>query len=512
MLRMEPIASFWTLVERRATLTPSGEMLVDEHGRRVTFQEFRDRARRTAAWLASRGVAPDTPVTWQLPTSVEALVLTAALARLGAVQNPVIPAFGARDLRFVVEQTCARLLIVARSWRGHDLAGPARAIADDLGGLGVEVVDGVLPEAEPLPAPTATVQDDPVRWIFYTSGTTASPKGARHTDTTVLASSRAMADRIACSTRDRVGLVFPVAHIGGCGTWLGASLLYGCTLILDAEFDPDRSTRLQQREGVTLAGSGTVFIQAYLDAQRRRPDDRLFPDLRAMTAGASPKPATLHAEVKQELGGVGVLSGYGMTEAPILTMSAPDDSEAALATTEGRATKGVDLRIVDEAGKTLSPGEEGELRAKGPQVMRGYVDASLDVEAFDEDGYLRTGDLARIDEDGNVTITGRLKDVIIRKGNNISARAIEEKLLGHPSVAEVAVIGLPDPERGEMACAVIVPSPSGRAPDLAELTAFLRERGVPAHQWPERREILGALPRNATGKILKSELRQRYGR
>jgi acyl-CoA synthetase (AMP-forming)/AMP-acid ligase II len=493
-------------------------MLVDERARRVTFGEFRDRAERVAAGLAGRGVGPGTPVTWQLPTTVEALVLTAALARLGAVQNPVMPVYGPRDLGFVVRQTGARLLVVAPEWNGRDLATPARQVADEPPGLDLLVADGDLPEsvAAPPPGPPESASappapDDAVRWIFYTSGTTADPKGARHTDASVLASARGMGERLACTPADRVGMVFPVAHIGGCGTWLGTSLMYGCTLILDAVFDPEQTTELQRRERVTLAGSGTVFTQIYLAAQRRQPHEPLFPDVRALTAGAAPKPPTLHADVKREIGGVGVLSGYGLTEAPILTMAAPDDTDEALAVTEGRATAGVDLRVVDLDGTVLGPGQEGELRARGPQVMRGYVDAALDAGAFDAEGYLRTGDLGRLDSGGNVTITGRLKDVIIRKGENISAQAAEEEVLRHPAVAEATVIGLPDPEAGEMACAVIVPRDGHPAPTLAQLTAFLRDREVPPRQWPERLEVVGALPRNATGKVLKAELRQRYG-
>jgi cyclohexanecarboxylate-CoA ligase len=502
--------SLWSLLEQRVAQTGEGEMLVDEHGRRVTFREFRDRAERVAGGLADRGVRPGTPVTWQLPTTVDALVLTAALARLGAVQNPVMPVYGARDLGFAVRQTGARLLVVASSWNGRDLATPAREVAAGSPGLDLLVVHDDLPESSAVPLAPDPV-GDPVRWVFYTSGTVAAPKGARHTDASVLASSRGMGERLACTPHDRVGMVFPVAHIGGCGAWLGTCLMYGCTLILDAVFDPDRSTWLQRRERVTLAGSGTVFAQIYLAAQRRHPHQRLFPDVRALTAGAAPKPPTLHADVKRELGGVGLLSGYGMTEAPILTMTAADDPDEVLAATEGRASAGVDLRVVDADGRMLGPGEEGELRAKGPQVMRGYVDAGLDADAFDCDGYLRTGDLGRIDERGNVTITGRLKDIIIRKGENISARAVEEELLRHPGVADVAVIGLPDPELGEMACAVIVVGTGHRTPTLKDLVVFLGERGVPTRQWPQRLEVLDTLPKNPTGKTVKADLRRRYG-
>jgi len=498
----------WPLVEGRAALTPQGEMLVDEHGRRVSFARFRDQAVQVAAGLAERGVGEGTPVTWQLPTTVETLVLTAALARLGAVQNPVMPSSGTRNLRFVVRQTGARLLVVAPEWNGRDLRTPAEEIAADIPGLELLVLDAGLPEAGQA-APVTETEGDPVRWIFYTSGTTADPKGARHTDATVLASSRCMGERLACTEEDRVGMVFPAAHIGGCGTWLGAALMYGSTLILDSVFDAERSTELQRRERVTLAGSGTVFTQIYLEAQRRRPGEPLFPHVRALTSGAAPKPRDLHAAVKREVGGVGVLSGYGLTEAPILAMSAPDDPDDDLATTEGRVCAGVDLRVVDAEGQLLGPGQVGELRVKGPQVMRGYVDASLDEAAFDNDGYLRTGDLGSLDSRGNVTISGRLKAVIIRKGETLSARAIEAELLAHPEVGDVAVIGVPHAELGEMACAVVVPS-AGATPTLAQLTAFLAERGFPRRQWPERLEITGSLPRNSTGKVRKDELRRHY--
>jgi cyclohexanecarboxylate-CoA ligase len=504
------VTGLWSLVQWRAAQTRDGEMLVDEHGRQVTFGEFRDLAELVSAALARRGVGEGTPVTWQLPTSLNALVLTAALARIGAVQNPVMPVCGAGELRFMLRQTGARLLVVAPEWNGRDLLAPAREIVANSPGLDLMAVDGELPEDWPIP-PASEPAPDAVRWIFYTSGTTAEPKGAKHTDRSVLASALAMGERLACTPADRVGMVFPVAHIGGCGTWLGACLAHGCTLILDAAFDPDRTTEMQRHQQVTIAGSGTVFIQTYLAAQRRRPGNRLFPNVRALTSGGAPKPATLHAEVKHEIGGVGVLSGYGLTEAPILTMSAVTDPDEALAATEGRPTDGVDLRVVGPDGRVLGPEEEGELRVKGPQVMVGYVDAALDAEAFDAEGYLRTGDLGRLDKAGNVTITGRLKDIVIRKGENISAAAIERELLPHPGVADVAVIGLADPRLGEMACAVIVP-PDGRpAPTLAQLTAFLRERGVPTRQWPERVEVLDKLPRNVTGKLLKAELRRHYG-
>jgi acyl-CoA synthetase (AMP-forming)/AMP-acid ligase II len=488
------MGGLWSAVERRAELSPDAEMLVDEHGRRMSFAGFRDRAGRLSSALAQRGVAEGVAVTWQLPTGIDALVLTAALARLGAVQNPVITSQSGRHVEFVLRQTSAALLVAPES---------TRAVAERVG-LDLLVASG-LPERDVLIA--AAAPSKATRWVFYTSGTTAEPKGARHSDASVLASARAMGERLRCTSADRVGMVFPVAHIGGCGTWLGASLLYGCALILDSRFEARHSSAVQRRERVTLAGSGSVFTQSYLAAQRLAPSQPLFPDVRAFTCGGAGRPANLHAEVKRELGGVGVLSGYGLTEAPILAMASPDDPDEAMAGTEGRVSEGVDLRVVAADGTRLGPGEVGELRVKGPQVMQGYVDARLDMDAFDAEGYLRTGDLGRLDERGYLTITGRAKDVIIRKGETISARTIEEDLLRHPGVDDVAVIAVPDPDRGELACAVIVPVPGLPVPTLAELVTYLCGGGLPVRQCPERLHVVAALPRTSTGKVRKDELR-----
>jgi non-ribosomal peptide synthetase component E (peptide arylation enzyme) len=191
-------------------------------------------------------------------------------------------------------------------------------------------------------------------------------------------------------------------------------------------------------------------------------------------------------------------------------MAAVDDDDDALANTEGRPTPGVNLRVVKLEGGAARTGEEGEIRAKAPQLMRGYIDGALDAAAFDEDGYFRTGDLGRKDRAGNVTITGRLKDVIIRKGENISAKEVEDLLFAHPGVADVAVVGLPDAELGEFACAVVAVAEGADPPALDELCAFLEEQGLSKRKFPERLEVVDELPRNPAGKVLKNELRDRF--
>ncbi len=503
--------SLWTLIEARAAATPNALLVVDERDRELTFAQYRDGCLRAAAGLAAAGVGDGTPVSWQLPTWIESFTLVGALARLGAVQNPILPICRERDVGFMTRQTEARLLIVPGVWRGFDYPAMARR----LGGPDVIVVDRDLPDGDPATlAPADAAADttgvpDPVRWIFYTSGTTADPKGARHSDATVAASARGINRALAITPEDRFGLVFPFTHVGGVGSLFGL-LITGSAAILVEAFDPVPTVEVLRRHGVTLAGAGTSFWLAFLSVQRTRPGHPIFPKLRAMVGGGSPKPPTLHAEIKTEVGGIGVASGYGLTECPSLALGSVRDPDPKLAITDGRAAPGVEIRIVADDDRVLTAGHVGEVRVRGPQLFHGYVDPTLDADALDADGYLRTGDLGRLDDDGYLIITGRLKDIIIRKGENISAKEVEDVLYAHPKIADVTVIGLPDPERGERACAVVILAPGVDELTLAEIGAWCREHGFMAQKIPEQLETVDSLPRNPSGKVLKDELRHRY--
>ncbi len=503
--------TLWELASKRAVETPDARMIVDERGDSMTFGEFIPAAERAAAGLAAIGVGEGAVVSWQLPSWKESMVLVAALARLGAIQNPILPIYREREVGFIARQAQSNLLIAPPTFRGFDYEAMARGIAADVPGLEVLVADRSLPEddAGSLPAFVSPPGDLPVRWLFYTSGTTADPKGAQHTDATIDAAARGMSERLDLAPEDRHSLVFPFTHIGGI-IWLFAGLQVGCLNILDEAFNPETTIPLLQREGVTLAGSGTFFHMAYLKAQRDAASSKLFPHVRAYPGGGAPKPPQLHYDLKQELGGAGIVSGYGLTETPILTMASVDDSDEVLANTEGHALRGVTLRLVTLDGKEAGIGEEGEIRAKAPQMMKGYLDSSLDADAFDDEGWFRTGDLGRLDADGNVTITGRLKDIIIRKGENISAKEIEDLLFTHPKIADAAVIGLPDPASGERACAVVALKDAKDPLAFEEMASFLKEKGLRVQAVPEQLEILDALPRNPAGKVLKQDLKARF--
>jgi cyclohexanecarboxylate-CoA ligase len=502
----------WDLVERRAAADPDRGFLVDAGGSRMTNAEFRDAALEAAAGLHAHGVRAGTVVSWQLPTWNIGYVLMAALCRLGTVQNPIIPIYRDREVGFIVRQIRPEVFVTPSEFGGFSFSAMVARLAE--GTTQHIVADNSLPSGDAaLLPPYVPPAERELRWYFYSSGTTAEPKGVRHTDHAILAAARGMHACLELTAADVNGMAFPLTHIAG-PIWLAASLMAGASNVLLDRFDPGAAVELFSREKVTLGGSGTPFHLAYLKAQREyvltHPGERAFPTFRLCNGGGAPRPATLHAQIKAEVGGLGVVAGWGLTEAPILTMSSVRDPDSALDDSEGRPMPGVELRVVTLDGKPAAPGEEGELRARAPQMMLGYVDAELDVEAFDAYGYFRTGDLGTVDSDGFVRITGRLKDIIIRKGENIPAKEIEDLLFTHPGVADVAVVGLPDADRGERVCAVVVPADGAAPLEFAAIVAFLRAAGLMTQRLPEQLEVVDVLPRNPTGKVLKRELVARF--
>ena len=485
--------TLWELVERRAALTPHRPVLLQD-GRVLTFGELRTRAERTAAGLYAKGVRPGTVVAWQLPTRIETVLLAVALARLGAVQSPVIPFYRDREVGFALRESRAAYFAVPGEWRGFDHTAMARRA----GARGVFEAYASLPDGDPsaLPAPPASGTD--VRWIYWTSGTTSDPKGVLHTDRSLIAGGSCLAHALRLSEDDIGSIAFPFAHIGG-PDYLVMLLLYGFPAVLFEKFALPEALKEYRRHGVTIAGGSTAFYAMFLAEQRKRPGRKLIPTLRLLAGGGAPKPPELHRAVVREMGCV-LTHGYGMTEVPMITMGSPDDSEDDLVRTEGRPPAGMEIRIVD-----------GEVRLRGEAVCQGYLDPAATAAAFDADGFLITGDLGRLTGSGHLVLTGRAKDVIIRKGENISAKEIEDLLHAHPKVAEAAVIGVPDAERGEMACAVVETAPGAEPLTFAEMADWCRKAGLMTQKIPEQLEVVDALPRNETlRKVLKYKLRDEY--
>jgi cyclohexanecarboxylate-CoA ligase len=504
----EPLGALtlWELAVERAGRSPGAVLAISEDGSEITFSELRDRAVGAAEWLARQGVneGQDQSVVWQFPTCIDAITVAVALSRLGAIQIPILPILGTRELGHVLAQTGASVLVVRPGW-GQGNHGQLDYVAQNFKNVRVLQMPSAMTGAATGVPPST--RPDSHSWVFYTSGTTAAPKGARHCEATLSACAHGMVDRYGVTPLDRIAFVFQITHIGGIA-WVYAALMSGCALILVEKFNRE-ATWLLQRHGVTLAGAGLPFLHEYLAAQRTLPEgERLFPEVRAFTSGGMPKPPSIHYEIKRECGGAGVLSAYGMTEAPVLTAAGPALSDEELAHSEGPPMPGVELRIVGGDGESVAHGEVGELRVKAPQVMLGYLDPALDDNAFDEVGFLRTGDLGRLDPNGNLIVTGRLKDVIIRKGENVSAKEVEDALFTHPAIRDVSVVGLPDEARGELVCAVIV-SDDVRL-DVPEVAGFLTQWGLMRQKIPERVELVASLPRSELGKVDKNELRRRY--
>jgi acyl-CoA synthetase (AMP-forming)/AMP-acid ligase II len=505
----------WELIDRRADASPDRVMLIDGD-RYTTFAEYRELVLSAAAGFHDLGVESDTNVSWQLPTWTESAVLVGAFCRLGAVQNPMLPIYRYREVSFITKQTHCSLLVTPSEWNRFDYAGLAQQVAAEQTGtsaLKTFVADHFNPTGAPATLPPAAVLTDdpaadPVRWIFYTSGTTAEPKGARHTDRTVMAAAIGYAKKTHVVADDIALVAFPFTHVGGIIIGVFTPLLTGSTAVLMEAWTAAASTELIGRHGVTLGNGAPAIHAALLVEAKEHPE--VYRTIRDFPSGGSAKPPALHYDLMEAVPtSIGITSGYGLTEMPILSQTdidAPDDSKR---DGEGTPNEGVQIRLVDRDLNDVADGAEGELIAKGPSLMRGYVDASLDAVAFTPDGFFRTGDLARFDPHGAVIITGRLKDIIIRKGENVSAKEVEDVLFGHPKVADVAVLGLADPDRGEMVCACVVPTDADDPPTLTEIFQYCKGEGLMTQKIPERLEILDVMPRNPSGKVPKHELRAR---
>ena len=513
----EPIneaRTFWDLIEKRAAATPDHAFLLDAADRKLSFKEVRDWAERVAAGFAALGVGEGTPVTWQLPTRIETVVASFALSRLGAVQNPIIHIYRDREVGFCIRQTKARLVLTAGEWRGFDYTAMVERVSADLDdpptilGAYDSLPEGDPSTLGPVPEPHPG-QPDPVRWVYYTSGTTADPKGAQHTDQTLLAGGVGLAYALNMSPGDVGSIAFPYAHIGG-PNYIVTMLACGFPAMLMEAFVPAEAVEIYKRNGVTMAGGGPAFYTMILAEQRKNPGEKVIPSLRLLSGGGAPMPPEIYFEVQREVG-IPVAHGYGMTECPMISQGGPSDTDDQLSTSEGHPVRGCVVTIVRGDGSTAETGEVGEVRVSGPMVFKGYLDTTLNAAAFDEAGRFRTGDLGRLRPDGHVRLTGRLKDVIIRKGENISAQEVEDVLYAHPKVANVAVIGLPDPERGERVCAVVETPPGSEPLTFAEMQVWCRDAGLMTQKIPEQLEHRDALPRNATLKILKHQLRAELG-
>jgi cyclohexanecarboxylate-CoA ligase len=501
--------TLWDAVVERARRTPDKVVFVDDADRRMTFAEFRDRIEEVAAGLAAEGIGYGTKVSWQLPTNLESIVVMAALARLGAHQNPIIALQREREVFFAVRQTEAEFILLPGVWNNFDyVAMVENGDWSDRPAPKIIVLgrDNV-PTGDPSTLPAPRQDPDTPRWTYYSTGTTSAPKGVLHSDASLLTAGWGYAERLGLDSQTVGAIPFSIAHIGGMDM-LGTILVAATSSLVMERFIPSEAVPMFAKHGVTFTG-GSVAFSELLMAEQRKSETPVMPDLKIMIGGSGPTPVVAYDEVTKVLNII-YCPAYGMTEVPMITVAEPDAPLDVHRHTDGSPIKGIEVRIADPEGNALPADVEGEIQVKGKMVTTGYVNTDLNVDAF-IDGWFRTGDLGRFRPDGQLCITGRIKDIIIRKGEKISAREVEELLMKHPQVGRVAVVGIPDPTRVERICAVIERLPD--TPDFTfdEMVDYLSSAGLSKYKMPEQLEFLDQLPSiGSLLKISKATLRTMY--
>ncbi|WP_338889108.1 class I adenylate-forming enzyme family protein [Rhodococcus sovatensis] len=498
--------TLWDLLSDRARTSRERTMLIDEHGRRETFGSVVDAVERVAAGLLAQGISAGSTVSWQLPTRIDTVVLSMALARLGAVQNPIIPIYRGREVGAMVDQCASEWLITLERFRGFDHRAMAEEVRENARGpLELMVITDGLPDGDPATLPAPPTDGDAARWIYTTSGTTSAPKGVCHSDGTLMAGGLGLADALGATAEDVSTILFPYAHIGG-PDMMVAGLVTGMALVIMEVFEPVAAVELMRGNSVTVTGGSTPHYSLLLAEQRKQPGTALIPTLRALAGGGAPMPESLFRDVLHEMG-IPVLHAYGMTECPMITAARPADATELLATTSGRPVLGCEVQIRSEDDEVLPVGVAGRVWLRGSMLFKHYLDDGDIVRPFDEDGWLFTGDLGRLQVDGHLVLVGREKDLIIRKGESISPIEIEVVLSQHPAIADVAVIGLADDVRGERICAVVQLHPDALPLELSDLREHCHESGISPAKYPEQIEFVSEMPRTPTMKIRKQNLR-----
>lgn len=478
----------------------------------TTVGEIHTLARRVAAALQERGVRPGDTVAVQLPNRIEASIAYAAVLLAGAVLVPIVHIYGPNEVRFILEQSGAKVLVQPDRWRSADYGDRVAAYTGIPGLEQIVVVGETVPAGavgwDELVTTTAVytrpaVHSDDIALLIYTSGTTSAPKGVQHSHNSLLAEQWSAPQYLA-SGDDAVQLVsFPPGHIAGVGSVL-RPLLHGQDTIYMDTWDPALAVELVARHRVT-ATSGTPFhLMGMLDLGDVTGK---LATLREFLIGAATVPEELVR--RAAAAGISTYRCYGSTEQPTITSGSASDPEAARLGTDGAPLPGVRVRIVDESGADVPSGTDGEVVTRGPDQFVGYRDETLNASAFTADGWMRTGDLGHLDADGRLTITDRIKDVVIRAGETISSGQLEDVLVTHPAVGEAAIVAAPDPRYGEVVAAVVVPVP-GAVIDLDGIREHFAKSGLAKQKTPERLVVVDALPRTALGKIRKAELRAEH--
>ena len=480
-----------------------------------TVGEVYEESLRVAGGLRALGLGPGDVVAFQLPNWVEAAITFYACTMLGVTLVPIVHFYGPKEVGFILRQSGARALVIVARIGQRDYLAELATIRAHLPDLEHVVVvgetDGAsgdirfddLRDAEPISGPVH-VDPDGAAVIGYTSGTTADPKGVVHSHRTLGCEVRQLSGHQA--GRDRPNLVgAPVGHAIGMLGGLLCPLVSGRPIYMIDGWDPPTVLDAMVEEQIAAGSGSTYFFTSLLDCPGFGPEHVEL--MRFVGLGGSPIPNAV-AERADELG-ISLVRSYGSTEHPSVTGSQHDVAKEKRIHTDGRPLDWVEIRTVDEDGRDVAFGLPGEILSRGPDRFAGYTDPSLSEEAIDEEGWFRTGDVGVIDGDGYLTITDRVKDIIIRGGENVSAAEVEQLLAHMKGVAEVAVVAAPDERLGEHGCAFFRMQPGSEPPDLDAVRTHLAAAGLTRQKWPEELRVVEELPRTPSGKIQKFVLRQR---
>jgi cyclohexanecarboxylate-CoA ligase len=504
------------LLTEAAASTPDKVSIVADRAdrdqaRRFTYRELENLAERAASSLRKLGIGPGDVVTVQLPNWWEFVVTAFACSKIGAIMNPVMPILRERELLYILNFCEAKVFIVPKLYRGFDYSTMAEGMRGELPHLKhLIVVDGegdssferALLAAERVGRP-ARLRPDDMSVLMFTSGTTGEPKGVIHTSNSLIGCTKALTERFGLDASDVLLVASPVGHMTGYAAIVLLSVYLGGTMVLQDVWEPKHGVSLMAREGVTYTAASTPFLSDICDTVKAGAPRPV--SLRSFLCGGAPIPSVLIERAASELG-IKVCSLWGMTEVLAATLTEPSRAADKSPTTDGRALEGMEVRIVDFDGKPVPTGQSGRLLVRGCQMFTGYY-KKPELKTFDAEGWFDSGDLAYIDDEGYIRISGRVKDVLIRGGENVPVVEIENLLYKHPAVAAVAVVGYPDARLGERGCAFIVPKP-GTTLDLTAMQAYLAESKMAKQFWPERVELVADLPRTASGKIQKFKLRE----
>ena len=510
-----------TLVDaaRKALGADPDHVLLIEGERRLPRRDAWDQSLRLAAFFLSRGLKPGDVVSFQLPNWVESAVIALAARMTGLVINPVPPIYRESELAHILADCGAKLIFVPGTFRSQDHAAMLAGLRADLPDLRDVVVvrdGGVLTWSDALALPpvdeAALPRIDPasVMMVMYTSGTTGKPKGVLHTHYSYDHRVRAMGEAWGIGPDDIVFMPSPVTHITGAIWAIDMAWTHGSSSVLMDVWTAEEGIRAIEENRCTINGGATPFLQQLLDTAASRPE--AIASLRLFFCGGTTVSSDLIRKASATFPDCMFFRCYGSTEMVSATLGISDRSQADLgADTDGAVIYPAELRIIDATdGHPLPDGTEGEIIARGPGLFVGYANPSDNDGNFDEDGFFRMGDLGRIvrGSDGGeyVVITGRTKDIIIRSGENISPKEVEDILFNHPAIAEVAIVAMPSQKTGEKGCAFIIPR-DGQAIDLPEIRRFLDQAGLARQKYPEHVVLVADLPRVPSGKVRKDVLR-----